>query len=166
MGTALKVMPPILLLCWPTLSGAVVGGMAVEAEPSHQYSLTCYCHVRDGSRGAVWQNDIWHRSADEAKVCHWIPPSGKKRPPLTLDERFWRPNSGCELSEAVGGAFQHWWQQQWSPPQVEILTSAACRLVFLTGGNGWLMVMTVEKYCFVAENCFYQILLFCSLYLL
>ena len=47
-----------------------VGGMAVEAEPSHQYPITCCCCVTDGSRGAVWQNGVWHRSMDEAKVCH------------------------------------------------------------------------------------------------
>jgi len=31
----------------------IVGGMAVEAEPSHQYSITFCCHVTDGSKGAV-----------------------------------------------------------------------------------------------------------------
>ena len=39
MRAALKVMPPILL-CWPMMSEADVGGMAVEVEPSHQYSIT------------------------------------------------------------------------------------------------------------------------------
>ena len=47
-----KVMPPILL-SWPSMSEADVGGMAVEVEPSHQYSATFCCHVTDGSRGAV-----------------------------------------------------------------------------------------------------------------
>ena len=28
----------------------------------------------------------------------------------TLTECLWRPNSGCEHSEAVGGAFQQWQQ--------------------------------------------------------
>lgn len=32
-----------------------IGGMAVEVDPSHQYSTTSCCHVIDGSRGAVWQ---------------------------------------------------------------------------------------------------------------
>ena len=41
--------------------------MAVEAELSHQYSITFCCHVTGGSREAVW-----HRSADEAGVCHLI----------------------------------------------------------------------------------------------
>ena len=105
--------PPILW-CWPT-SEADVGGMAVETESSHQYSLTFCCCVTDGSKEAVWQNDIWSESAYEAKVSHWIPPCGKKNGPhwhsLTLAECWWRPNSGCEHSEMVGGAFQHWWQQ-------------------------------------------------------
>ena len=49
---ALKVMSPILL-CWPTISEVGVGGMAVEAEPSHQFSVPCCCCVTDGSRGAI-----------------------------------------------------------------------------------------------------------------
>ena len=49
---ALKVMPPILLR-WFTMTQADVGGMTAEVEPSHQYLITCCCHVTDGSRGAV-----------------------------------------------------------------------------------------------------------------
>ena len=50
--TALKIMPPILL-CWPMMSEADVGGMAVKAEPSHQHSMTFCCCVTDGSRGGI-----------------------------------------------------------------------------------------------------------------
>jgi len=46
-----KVMPPVLL-CWHATSEAN-GGMAVEDEPSHQYSSTFCFTVTDGSRGAV-----------------------------------------------------------------------------------------------------------------
>jgi len=35
------------------MSEVDVGGMAVEAVPSSQYSITCCCHVADGSRGAL-----------------------------------------------------------------------------------------------------------------
>ena len=49
---ALKVML-LILLCWPTVSEADVGGMAVEAEPSCQYFFTFCCCVTDGSRGEV-----------------------------------------------------------------------------------------------------------------
>ena len=63
-------MPPIL--CWPKKPEADVGVIAVEAEPSHQYSVTCCCCVTDGSRGALWQNSIWNGNVHEAKVCHWI----------------------------------------------------------------------------------------------
>jgi len=41
---SLKVMSPILL-CWPMASEVDAGGMAVGVEPSHQYSITFYCHV-------------------------------------------------------------------------------------------------------------------------
>jgi len=52
MRSALKVMPPILVW-WPTTSEADVGGVAVQTETSQQYFFTFYCHVIDGSRGAV-----------------------------------------------------------------------------------------------------------------
>ena len=52
MKGAPKVMLPILS-CWPTTSEVDIGGMKVEVEPSHQYSVTCCCHVADGSRVAV-----------------------------------------------------------------------------------------------------------------
>jgi len=35
------------------MSEVDVGGVAVEAEPSHQYSIMCCCRVTDGSSGAV-----------------------------------------------------------------------------------------------------------------
>ena len=40
-----------ILLCWPATSDVHVGSMAVETEPSHQYSIIFCCHVADGSRG-------------------------------------------------------------------------------------------------------------------
>lgn len=49
---ALKVTTPILL-CWLMTSEAGVGVMAIEAEPSYQYSITFCCHITDGSRRAV-----------------------------------------------------------------------------------------------------------------
>ena len=50
--TAPEVMPPILL-CWLTTSEVDIGDVAVEAEPSQQYSVSFCCHGTDGSRGAV-----------------------------------------------------------------------------------------------------------------
>ena len=52
MRAALKLMPSILF-CGPMMSETDVGGMAVDTEPFCQYSITCGCHVTDGSRGAV-----------------------------------------------------------------------------------------------------------------
>ena len=40
----LKLMPPILL-CWPTTSEANVFDMAVEVEPSRQYSVKFWCRA-------------------------------------------------------------------------------------------------------------------------
>ena len=127
---ALKLMPPISSH-WPTTSEADVGGMAVEAECSHQYPITCCCCVTDGSRGAVWQNGVWHKSVDEAKVWNWSPPqrrNGTHWHSLTRAECLWRPTSGCEHSEVMGGVFQQWWQRQWGTSTGAIFTSTACRL--------------------------------------
>ena len=52
MKAALKVMPAISLH-WLITSEANVSGIAIEAEPSHPYSMTCCCRVTDGSRAAV-----------------------------------------------------------------------------------------------------------------
>lgn len=57
MRAVLQVTPPILL-CWPVTSEADVGGMRVEVELSHEYSITFCCLVTDGSRGAVWQSGV------------------------------------------------------------------------------------------------------------
>ena len=47
-----KLMPPILL-CWLTTSEANIVDMAVEVEPSSQYSVKFCCRATDDSRGAV-----------------------------------------------------------------------------------------------------------------
>jgi len=114
MWAALKVTP-LILFFWLMTSEAAAGGMAVEVKPSCQYATAFCCHVTDSSRGAVWQNAIWHGGSSEAKFCQWIPPCGKKWYSTTLGEHFWRPNSGCEHSEVVNNAFQQWWQ--WSERQ-------------------------------------------------
>jgi len=70
-------IPPILS-CWPVILQVDGGGMAAEAEPSHKYPITFCCYVAAGSRGALWQNDIWHGNVYKTKVCHWILPCRKK----------------------------------------------------------------------------------------
>ena len=143
------------------MSEADVGGTAVEAEPSHQYSITCCCCVTDGSKEAVWQNGVWHGSVYEAKVCHWIPLCGKNSThwyPLILAEHLWRPNG-----EVVGGVFQWWWQ--WV-----ISTGADCyeRSMQILVHHWWKYIADdgyyVEKLCFVAENLLYQMVLFVSIF--
>ena len=76
-----------------------VGGMAVDAEPSRQYSIAFCWHVADGSRGAIWRNAS---DAYDPKVCHWILPYRKNDThwhSSTFAEYLWRPNSRCERSE-------------------------------------------------------------------
>ena len=91
---------------------ADLGGITVEVEPSHQYSIKFCCSAADGSSGEVWQNGVWHGSEDEAKVCPWILPcekNGTHWHSLTLAVHFWRPNSGREHS--VASVLQQWWKQ-------------------------------------------------------
>ena len=124
-----KVVPTVVL-CWPTISEADVGGMAVWVEPSHQYSVTCCCHVTDGSRGAVWQNSVWHGSMDEAKVCHCIPLHKDIRWTLLegnqwmwtqwgsgwcfssdSGEWLWTTSTGADVYEhSMQALVQHWWK--------------------------------------------------------
>ena len=91
-----------MLLYWPLTSEADGGGMAVEVEPFHQYPITCCCYVTDGSREAVWHNGIWHESAYGAKLCHWIPPHGKKWYLLTFID-------ACQMFLET----KHWMWAQW-----------------------------------------------------
>ena len=72
-----------------TMSEVDIGGMAVEVEPSHQYSATFCCCVTGGSTGAVWQNGIWRGSAFEEKEWNLIPPCRKKWHPLTFTDACW-----------------------------------------------------------------------------
>ena len=131
---ALKVMLPMLFY-QPMTSEVDVGSMAVEVEPSHQHSITCCCCVTDGSRGAVWQNSIWCGSADEAKVCSWIPPCGKNGThwhSLIFVEHLLRPNSGCEHGEGWLMHFISGDSNTGSPLLVQIFTSTTCWLLFIT----------------------------------
>ena len=133
-----KVMHPIIL-CWSTRSVVYGGCMAVEAKLSHQYSVTFCCYMRDGSRGAVWQNSIWHGSVYEARgVTEFLHAEkllsiyGDQTVGVrTVRQRVLHFSSG---NNDIG-----------SPLVVQILTSTACRLLFIAGENAELMVVTTLK---------------------
>ena len=57
MRATLKVMPPILF-CWTVMLELDGGGMAVEAEPSHQYPIIFCCHAANVSTVTVRQNGV------------------------------------------------------------------------------------------------------------
>lgn len=59
-GRAAPKVMLIGLLRWLVMSHAAAGGIAVQAEPSHQYSFTSGCCATRGSRGVVWHTGIWH----------------------------------------------------------------------------------------------------------
>ena len=61
-----------MLLCWSMMSEADVGSMAVQVEPSHQYSITFCCCVTDGSRGVVQQNGVWNAQRAASLCSHTL----------------------------------------------------------------------------------------------
>ena len=145
MKAALKVIPPILL-CWPTTSNADVGGMAVEVEPSCQYSITLCCCVTDGSRGAVWRNGVWQKvNMMQRSVTEFLHVNKKGTcwHSSTLTECLWRTNSGCEHSEVVGSAFQQW--QQWVTSAGADFYERSIQLLLIAGKNALLTMVMMLK---------------------
>lgn len=141
-----KVMNPILV-CWPTMSEAHVGGMAVKVEHSHQHSVTfCWC-VTDSSNGTLWQSCVaWSKGVGlnsfMQKTWHLLVF-------ISACECWWRPNSGCQHSEVVGGASQQWWQrcerhQRYRRPCRSVRVQRADSW-FIAGENAQLMAVAMLK---------------------
>ena len=135
MRVASKVMPPMLWY-WPTTSEADVAVMTVEAESSHQYSVTFCCRVTDGSKGTVWQNGIWHGSAYDAKCGIEFLHNEK----IALTDIHQHLLNVCR-DQTVDVGTVRWWvvcfsggdNDSASPLPVQIFTSTACRLLFIAG---------------------------------
>jgi len=131
MRTALKVISPILL-CWPTMSESDVGGMAVEVEPSHLYSIIFLLPCNR------WQ---WRGSLTKWCLTQkrgWsIPPRGKKKTaPTDIHQHLQNiyGDQNMDVSgEVVSGAFQQRWQTVTSAGTD--FTSMACRLLFTADEN-------------------------------
>ena len=150
MRAALRVMPPILL-CWPTTSEANAGGMAVHTESSHQYSITCRCHVTDGSRGVVWHNGAWHGSAYEAKVRHWIPPRGKMAP-IDIHQHLLNIYGDQKVDEStvrdgwsVSAVATEIWKTDYILEGHTDFYKLGMQLLLISGENAELMVVTMLK---------------------
>ena len=76
----------------------------------------------------------------------------KKWHPLTsamFSEQWWRPDSGCEFSEVVGGVFQWWWQCITYTGMN--LYEHGIQVLFMADKNAQFMVVALKR-CFVAEN--------------
>jgi len=140
--------------------------MAVQAEPSYQYSFTCWCCVTDGSRGAVWQHDIWHEvhtkqmhgikflHAENVAPTnfHWLLLSIYGDQTMDVSRvRQWLAHLGSSDSR--------------SHLLVQISATAACKF-----NDGWKCIANdgdyAEKQCCIADTSLYQTVLLCSLYLL
>ena len=88
------------------MSEVDVGGIAVEAEPSHQYPITFCCCVTDGNRGADVEVRMKQRCATEFLHSEKVVPSDIHRWLLDIAG----DQTVDECTEAVGGVFQQ--QQQ------------------------------------------------------
>jgi len=145
--------------------------MAEEVEPSHQYPITCCCCVTDSSRGALWHNGVWHGSAYETKVCDWI---AEKWHPLTFINTCWtlmEPKQWMWAQEGVGWCVSTAVTATWKTSHVPESHADFYKCSMQDLVHHWQKCIAnggdyVEKYCFVAENLLYQIVLLCSLYLL
>ena len=130
------------------ISEVDVGSLAVEVEPSHQYSVMFCCHETDSSSWAAWHNSAWHESTFEAQVCYWIPPCRNNC-------THWHSSTPVNIygDQTVDVSTARWWVVHFSrgnnncgsPPLVQDVMSKACRLLFIAGKNAKLMVVTVLK---------------------
>jgi len=144
---------------------ADVDGMAAEVEPFQQYSIPCCCSVTDGSRGAVWQNGVWHGSAYEAKGWNWIPAWGKNS-----THWHWRLLN-VYGDQSVDVSTVRWWVVHFSSDGNASGSFHWCR--FTRMGYRFLSITAKMhsqwwwlcwRLCFVAEHLLYQtdIVLFVS----
>ena len=129
-------MPP-MFWCWSATSEADVGGMAVEVEPSHQYSITCCCVQQMAAEG---QSDTVASEMEvqmkQKGVIEFL--MQKKRHPLTFINVCWTFVKTKQWMWAQwGSVFQQWWQ--WCKRQatfclaMQIFMSMACRLLLTYG---------------------------------
>lgn len=89
-----KVMPHILL-CWPMMS-EIVHGMAAEAEPSCQYSISFCWNATDPAGGQsvrmVPDMGVWMKERSVTEFL-FVEKDGTHWHSLMLVERLWRPNT-------------------------------------------------------------------------
>jgi len=159
-------MPPILWR-WLTMSGADVGGMVVETEPSHQYPITCCCQLTDGSGGAVWQNGSdMEVCMKQRQVTEFL--YVEKMAPIDINQCLLNVSRdqpvavsmarhGWCISAVTAATVDHilWYRFLWAQH------ADCCSSLMKIRANGGDYV---EEQCFVAENLLYQIVLLCSLY--
>lgn len=150
---------------------ADVGGMAVEVYC--QYSLIFCCQATGGSRGAIWQNGIWHGSAYEVKVCNWIPPCEKHCShwhSSTLTEHFWNQRVDVNTVRLWMVCFSSGDSSSRSPTSADFYEGSMQALVhcwwkYMADGGDYTKKKKKTQH-FVTKNLLYQIALLCSFCLL
>ena len=105
------------------MSEADGDGMAVETEPSHQYTIIFCCCVTDGSRGAAWHSGVWHEKIAPIDVYWQL---------LNIDED--QPEDVSTVSQCVMH-FSSGDSNSGTPPLVQILNSTAFWLLLIADKN-------------------------------
>ena len=151
------------------MSEADVGGMAVEAGPSCQDSITCCCHVTTGGRGAVWKNGIRHASGMKQRgvtvflLAETVAPIDIHACWRFMENKQWmwaQWGGGCCFSEVATVMWKTHHVPDGHADFYEYSMQALahlCQKCIVNGGD------YVEKVCLIAENLLYQIALLCSL---
>ena len=127
--------------------------MAVEAKSSHQYSITFCCHMAGGSRGTVWQN-VTGVEVHVKEMCVIELFHVEKWTPTDIHHclRNISGNQKVHVCTVKQWAVHFSRRDSRSPPLVQMFMRKTCRLLFTSGENAQLMVVTDEKMCFAAEN--------------
>ena len=136
---ATKVMLPISL-CWPTVSEADGGGIAVKVEPFNQYFVAMWQTAAEGHSDRMASDMEVHmkQRCEIEFLCaekmahidiHWC----------LLNVYGDHRGCGCEHTEAVCGALQQWQQhherQATFQAAMQIFMTTACSLLFIDGEN-------------------------------
>ena len=126
------------------MSEVYTSSMAVDAEPSHQYSITFCCSATGGNRWAVWENDVRCGNVNGTNVWHWISP--------------------CELKKKIASTDIHWCLLNvYGNQSMDVITVRCWVVRFSSGGSKsgspyhwqwWKCIANgsdyFEKECFVA----------------
>ena len=123
------------------------GGMAVEANPSHQYSTPFSYQVTDGSRGAICRMvSGMEVSLKQRCITEFL--HAEKMVPTDIHQHLLNIYGDQTVDVST---VRRWWVVCFSRGDsksrsslVQMFTSSACRLLFMAGKDAQLMVCILQ----------------------